>query len=177
MKKFKQYLFFISAIILTAVIFIIDKETGKEAVDITLFSLKVMLLMIPPIFVLLGLLDVFIPKETFIKFLGECAGIKGVLLSIFIGSAAAGPLYGAFPIALVLMKKGAKFTNVLLFLGAWSRTKLPMILFEISALGMKFALTRLAISMCGIFLIAYITNLILTTGEKKNIYQKAQLIS
>ena len=176
MKKLKKYLFFISALLITVIIYLIDKETGKKAVDITLFSFKEMLLIIPPIFVLLGILDVFIPKETLIKYLGEGSGIRGVIISIFLGSAAAGPLYGAFPVALVLMKKGARFTNVILFLGAWSTTKIPMILFEISALGLKFALTRLAISMCGIFLIAFITNHILTAEEKKAIYKNAQNI-
>jgi hypothetical protein len=58
-----------------------------------------------------------------------------VVLAILIGSAAAGPLYGAFPVAAVFMKKGVKFSNILIFIGAWSTTKIPMILFEVSSLG------------------------------------------
>ncbi len=106
----------------------------------TLFSLKEMILILPPIFVLLGLLDVWVPRETMIRFLGEGSGLKGILIAITLGSAAAGPLYGAFPVAVVLMKKGP-ISNILLFIGAWSTTKIPMLLFEISSMGQKFAMT------------------------------------
>lgn len=41
------------------------------------------------------------------KYMDEGSGIKGIMiLSIIFGSAAAGPLYGAFPVAVVFMKKG-----------------------------------------------------------------------
>lgn len=94
-------------------------------------------------------------------------------MSILIGSAAAGPLYAAFPVALVFMKKGAKFSNILIFIGAWSTTKIPMILFEISSLGLKFALTRLALSVIGIFLIAFIVNARMNKAEVQVLYEKA----
>ncbi|MEA4889899.1 MAG: permease [Clostridiaceae bacterium] len=173
MKQFKRYLFFICMIVLTGVVVLINQETGMKAVNTTLFSLKEMLMIIPPIFVLLGLLDVWVPRETMIKFLGEGSGIRGMLISIFIGSAAAGPLYGAFPVALVLMKKGAKFSNVLLFLGAWSTTKIPMLLFEMSSLGLKFTLTRLAVSLVGIFVIAFIVEKLMSKKEVDELYNKA----
>jgi uncharacterized membrane protein YraQ (UPF0718 family) len=96
-----------------------------------------------------------------------------MLIAIFIGSAAAGPLYGAFPVALVLMRKGAKFSNVLLFIGAWSTTKIPMLLFEMSALGLTFALTRLAVSLVGIFVIALVVEKLLSKQDVAAIYQKA----
>ena len=111
-----------------------------------------------------------------IKYMGEGSGIKGIALAIFLGSAAAGPLYG-FPIAAVFMKKGAKFSNILLFLGAWSTTKIPMFLFEISSLGAKFATTRLAVSIIGIFLIAYIVNKLVGEQEIELIYNNANSIN
>ena len=50
----------------------------------------------------------------------------------------------------MLLKKGASFFNVFLFLGAWSATKLPQMLFEISQLGAKFAAaTRVACAAGG----------------------------
>ena len=67
-----------------------------------------------------------------------------------------GPLYGAFPVAAVFMKKGAKFSNILIFLGAWSTTKIPTLMFEIASLGPYFALTRLAINIPGIIIIAHL---------------------
>ncbi len=173
MKRLKRYLFFIVMIALTALIVIFNREIGMRAVNTTLYSFKEMILILPPIFVLLGLLDVWVPRETMIKYLGEGSGVKGMLISIFIGSAAAGPLYGAFPVALVLMKKGARFSNVLLFIGAWSTTKIPMLLFEMSAMGLKFTLTRLAVSMVGIFAIAFIVEKLMNRKEIDELYAKA----
>ena len=108
-----------------------------------------------------------------IKYMGENSGIKGIILSIILGSAAAGPLYGAFPVAAVFMKKGVKFSNILIFIGAWSTTKIPMFLFELSALGRKFAVTRLLIDIPVIIFIAFILNSTISRNKKDEIYRKA----
>jgi uncharacterized membrane protein YraQ (UPF0718 family) len=59
-------------------------------------------------------------------------------------------------------------------LGAWSTTKIPLILFEASALGLKFMLFRFIMNLIGIAVIAYITEKSLTQKDKDVIYQKAQ---
>ena len=105
---------------------------------------------------------------------GEGSGLKGILLAIFIGSAAAGPLYGAFPVAAVFMKKGVKFSNLMIFIGAWSTTKIPMLLFEATALGTKFAVTRLLIDLPGIIIIALILTKLVTKEEAMAIYRNAE---
>ena len=142
-KYFKKYLIFIIVSILLGVTFLFDKSLGLEAVDTIKFSFKEFMMVLPPIFVLLGLLDVWVPKDTMVRFMGEDSGLSGILLSFLLGSAAAGPLYGAFPVAAVFMKKGVKFSNILIFIGAWSTTKLPLLLFELASMGAKFTLTSL----------------------------------
>lgn len=119
-----------------------------------LVQTRTMLLVVPPIFLLLGLLDAWVPREALMKYMGPGSGLKGLLIAFALGSAAAGPLYGAFPVASILMKKGASFVNILIFVGAWSTTKIPMLLFEMESLGVRFALARLAIDIPGIILIA-----------------------
>jgi uncharacterized membrane protein YraQ (UPF0718 family) len=175
-KHVKKYLFFIISALVMVVVLILNKEIGTNAVNTTLYSLKEMALIIPPIFILLGLLDVWIPRETMVKFMGEDSGLKGIILAIIIGSAAAGPLYAAFPVAAIFMKKGVKFSNIFLFLGAWSTTKIPMLLFEISALGLKFALTRLALSIVGITVIAFVLDKLIKKEEKGIIYERVKNI-
>jgi uncharacterized membrane protein YraQ (UPF0718 family) len=177
MKKIiKKYLFFIIGLVVMLVVLLIDKEIGYKAVDTTLYSLKEMALIIPPIFVLLGLLDVWVPRDTMVKYMGEDSGLKGIILSFVIGSAAAGPLYAAFPVAAVFMRKGVKFTNVLIFIGAWSTTKIPMFLFEMSSLGIKFALTRLLIDIPAIIIIANVLTRVTPKEEVKVLYDKAELL-
>ena len=167
----KRYLIFIIAIILTIVVFIVNFKLGLESIKVIGFSLKEMIMVIPPVFILIGLLDVWIPKETIIKYMGERSGIRGAVLAFIIGSAAAGPLYGAFPVAAIMLKKRVKFSNITIFLGAWSTTKIPMFLFEISALGGKFALTRLVVDIIGIVIISQaIALLFLNKNDVAKIY-------
>ncbi len=173
MKWIKKYAIFIIASIIIGITFLWNREIGLKAMDTVKFSFKEMIMVLPPIFVLLGLLDVWVPKDTMVRFMGEGSGFVGILLAFILGSAAAGPLYGAFPVAAVFMKKGVKFSNILIFLGAWSTTKLPMILFEIASMGSKFALTRFLINIPGILVIAYIVNKSLKEEEIALIYEKA----
>jgi uncharacterized membrane protein YraQ (UPF0718 family) len=153
---------------------LLDRPREVKALNVLYFSLKEMFLVIPPVFLLLGFLDVWVPKETMTRFMGPGSGLKGISLAIFIGSAAAGPLYGAFPVAAVFMRKGVSFRNILIFIGAWSTTKIPMFLFELAALGPKFAWTRLIVDIPGIIVIAWILNRMLSDDEQKEIYQKAE---
>lgn len=170
----KRYRFFLVITVAIGILTIVNSQTGFKALSISAYQLEQMLLVIPPIFVLLGLLDVWVPRETMIKFMGEGSGLKGILLAFIIGSAAAGPLYGAFPVAAVFMKKGVKFSNLLIFIGAWSTTKVPMFLFEVASLGTKFAVTRLLVDIPGIILIAYALKKLIPKSTVEALYQKAE---
>ena len=172
----KKYRFAIISSLALMVVYIINQKLGLKAIGIAAYSLKEMTMVIPPIFILLGLLDVWIPKETMIKYMGEKSGLKGIVLSLIIGSAAAGPLYGAFPVAAVFMKKGVKFSNILIFIGAWSTTKIPMFLFEISSLGAKFAVTRLIVDIPGIIIISYLMCALIKKDTVQKIYEKAEIL-
>ena len=173
----KRYRAFIITVIAMVFLIVFNSQIGLKALSISLYSFKEMLLVIPPIFILLGLLDVWVPRETMIKYMGEGSGLKGIVLAILLGSAAAGPLYGAFPVAAVFMKKGVKFSNIIIFIGAWSTTKIPMLLFEIAALGPKFALTRLAIDIPGIIIIAYILTKLISKDEIEKIYKDEEQLN
>ena len=172
----RKYQVLLIVLVLLVVYSFFNEAFGKSVTTITIAQLKEMLLVIPPIFILLGLLDIWVPKETMVTYMGEESGIKGIVLSILIGSAAAGPLYGAFPVAAVFMKKGVKFRNVLIFIGAWSTTKIPMFLFEISSLGPHFALTRLCIDIPGIIIIAHVLSFLMPKENVDIIYKKAELL-
>lgn len=65
----------------------------------------------------------------------------------------------------MLLQNRVKFSNILIFIGAWSTTKIPMLLFEISALGTKFTLTRLLIDIPGIIIIAYLLGAFVSKDE------------
>ncbi|MHB8077155.1 permease [Desulfosporosinus fructosivorans] len=170
---FKRYKYFLLLLVINIVVYAFYPSVGQKSINITWSNTVEMLSVIPPIFILLGLLDVWVQRETMIKLMGEKSGILGILIAFFLGSAAAGPLYAAFPIAGVLLKKGSKFSNVLIFIGAWSTTKIPLLLFEASSMGWKFMITRFVIDIPGIMLIAFFTERLLNEKEKQHIYDSA----
>lgn len=172
----KRYRFFLVAAAAVGLLTLMDRQRGVSALSLSAFQLQQMVLVIPPIFLLLGLLDVWVPKTTMVKYMGEGSGLKGILLAFFIGSAAAGPLYAAFPVAAIFMKKGVKFSNLLIFIGAWSTMKIPMLLFEMQSLGVRFTLTRLLINIPGILVIAFILAGLISPKEVKKIYQNVEVM-
>lgn len=169
--RYKWVLLALSADI---VIYIWSPGLGVKIAIQTNQSFLEMLSFVPPIFVILGLLDTWVPRETVIAHLGSESGAKGLALATILGAAAAGPLYGAFPATAVMMKKGASFFNVMIFLGAWATLKIPMFLFETQCLGLLFSVTRWICSMIGIVLIAFAVDRMSSSAEKQAIYAKHQ---
>ena len=175
MKAFlKRYKVFLLLIIINAVVGFALPDIGLKSISITKQNFMEMISVIPPIFILLGLLDVWVDRATMMKYTGKGSGLKGVLIAFLLGSAAAGPLYAAFPVAGVMLKKGSSLFNVFIFIGAWSTTKIPMLTFEAASLGLTFTLTRLALSIIGILIIAATTEKALNQEQKKEIYELNQ---
>lgn len=174
LKKFiKRYRFFLLLVLINGLLFIIEPELGQETAALSVHNLLEMLSVIPPIFLLLGLMDVWVPRETMMKYMGKDAGIKGGIFAFVLGSFSAGPLYASFPVAAVFLKKGVSLTNVFLFIGAWSTTKIPMMLFEITQLGSKFALVRFGLNLIAIIVLAIIMERTTTKEDSEAIYETA----
>jgi len=169
----KRYRFFIIMFLINIILLFAAPEVGKSSFKMTASNFMEMMLVIPPIFVLLGLLDVWVERETMMKHMGKDSGIKGALIAFLMGSAAAGPLYAAFPIAGMLMKKGVRLLNVFIFIGAWSTTKIPMLMFEITNMGPYFMLLRLGLNIFGIIGIAFMLEKTIKDDEKDAIYERA----
>ncbi|MEM4245272.1 MAG: permease [Candidatus Nanoarchaeia archaeon] len=111
---------------------------------------------IPFLFVIIGLFDIWVPKERIEKHIGKESGVKGIFLVILLAMLQAGPLYGAFPVAYILHKKGASVKNIFIYLGAFSSVKLPMLGIELGYLGIKFTILRTLISLPLFIMIGFI---------------------
>ena len=59
------------------------------------------------------------------KYTGPGSGIKGALISFILGSAAAGPLYAAFPVAAMMLKKAARCSMSFCLLAHGQPQKFP----------------------------------------------------
>lgn len=169
----KRYRLFMILLVVYCLIFFIDQELFNISTQKTYSSFMEMIMVLPPVFILLGLLDVWVKRETMVKMMGKDSGITGILLAFFLGSAAAGPLYAAFPVALTLLRKGSSFRNVLILIGAWSTTKIPLLLFEAASMGLAFTLIRFSLNIIGILGIAWISEKVLGHKELDEIHARS----
>ncbi|MBF0551511.1 MAG: permease [Deltaproteobacteria bacterium] len=168
----KKYKFFIIVGVIDLIWGLLNPSVGLKSLQISADSLGEMFTIVPPVFILLGLFDVWVPRTTIIKLMGEGSGWLGAILAFALGSFSAGPLYAAFPVAGVLLSKGSRFSNVLIFIGAWSTTKVPMLLFEAASLGWRFMFYRLLINIVGILLIGYAVGKMITDQDRRLLYDK-----
>ena len=137
--------------------FIVNPTLGIESVHNSGFYIKEMLLIMPVIFILTALLELWIPKEKITQFLGREAGVKGIILSFVVGSISAGPIYAAFPMCVMLHKKGASIRNIVIILGSWAVIKVPMLLNEAKFLGLKFMIIRWVLTIIAIIIFSWIS--------------------
>lgn len=175
MKKFmKKNRFTIIAVLGFIILAIVDFSLSKKALEHSLDSLVSMILVIPPIFILIGLFDVWVERETMIKLMGENSGVKGMVLAFFVAAFSAGPTIAAFPIAAMMLKKGAKYTNVLFFVMVWSTLKLPIVIFQVTTIGLKLTLI-INLTMLTVFVIGAIgANKVFTKSETEELEEKAR---
>jgi uncharacterized membrane protein YraQ (UPF0718 family) len=158
---FKEYFIVIIFFVFIVTGGLLNFSPAKQITKNFLDFLVEMVLFIPFMFVLIGLFDVWVPKEKIQKYIGEGAGIKGIVMVILLAMLQAGPLYGAFPVAYILWKKGCSVRNIFIYLGAFSSLKLPMLTFEIAFLGLKFSLVRTLVTIPTFIIISEIINIYL----------------
>lgn len=172
MKYLKRYKYSLILLIILCFILLTNNSTGLTAVKNIKASFLQMISILPPIMIILGLIDVWLPREILMKYMGNNSGFIGILLSIALASIAAGPMYAAFPFTAVLIKKGVKFSNIIIFMNAWCVTKISTLIFEISAIGYKFTIARLIINIPGIIIMGYLVQYFLSKSDLDSIYLK-----
>lgn len=150
---------FASLILLAyAILFTIRPDMGVSAIKNSGYYIKEMLIIMPVIFVLTALLDSWVPKHTIMKYLGKESRIKGLVLSFVLGAISAGPIYAAFPLCVMLHKKGASIRNLVIILSSWAVIKIPMLINEVKFLGMEFMAVRWALTVIAIIIFSWITS-------------------
>lgn len=172
-KFLKRYRYFLALLLFDLLLMFAAPDLGRKSLNISFRNFLQMLTILPPIFLLMGLMDVWIPKQMMMKYMGKGAGIKGGLIAFALGSFSGGPLYASFPVAAMFMKKGVSLTNVYIFLGAWSTTKIPMMMFEITQLGASFALLRFGLNLIGIIFLSYVIDKTTTDEEYEKVQEEA----
>ena len=173
-KKAKDNIFLIVVAAAYILMFIIKPDMGVISIKNSFYYIKEMLMIMPVIFVLTALLDTWIAKEKITKYLGKQSKVKGIILSFVLGSISAGPIYAAFPMCVMLHKKGASVRNLVIILSSWAVIKVPMLLNEAKFLGIKFMAIRWVLTVIAIVVFSWITSKIV---KDEDIVQKEEKAS
>lgn len=130
------------------------------------FSIE-MFKILPCAFILIGLFEVWVKRETVEKHLGEKSGIRGYIWAVLLAGTTVGGLYVAFPVAYSLYSKGAKLSVIFTYIGASAICRVPMVIFETSFLGIKFTAIRLLVSL----ILVIVTSILLGNYLTKRNYK------
>ncbi len=114
------------------------RETGENLIAFT----REMVFILPAAFVLIGLFEVWVPRNLIERHLGSESGLPAYFWSFLLAGTTVGGLYVAFPVAWALRNKGARLGVVFAYIGLSGVCRVPMTLFEMSFLGVEFTIVR-----------------------------------
>jgi len=171
---FKQFGLLVFALALAVFCWFVDAAKAAHGISLAAEGIVEMLGFLPPIFILLGLFDIWVDRETVIRLMGSRSGLRGALLAFLLGTLAAGPLYMAFPVAGVLMKKRAGLFQIFIFTGTWAIAKVPMLLFEVSCFGFSYTAIRFVCNVSAIVGIAWLMVHALGPDYASQLYREAE---
>jgi uncharacterized membrane protein YraQ (UPF0718 family) len=160
LRRAKDNLSIVIIVVAYATLFILRPGMGINSLKNSIYYIKEMIMIMPVVFILTALLDTWVPKEKIIKYLGQDAKTKGVILSLLLGSISAGPIYAAFPLCVMLHKKGASVRNLVIILSSWAVIKVPMLLNELKFLGFQFMAVRWFLTVIAIIIFSWMTAII-----------------
>ncbi len=158
----------LGAVITVAAAVLLAFPEKQETVLTTMWEYFVEMMMVfPAVMVVMGLFTVWVSKDAVVKHLGKTSGVRGFLLSLLLGALPTGPLYVAFPLAASLLKKGARISNIVIFLSAWSCIKLPQEMVELQFLGVEFMVSRLILTVVFVIIMALVIEKVMDKKDKK----------
>jgi uncharacterized membrane protein YraQ (UPF0718 family) len=118
-------------------------KIGNNLISFLSYMIKIL----PCAFILIGLFEVWVPRERVERHLGYGSGFGGYIWTIILAGTMGGGLLVALPVSSALYHKGARLSIIFTFLGASAIVRIPMTLFEASFLGFEFTAIRWLVSI------------------------------
>jgi len=173
LKLIKKHKILTLSAILLAWLFYHNTVKAHIAVNSLGQNMLMFISLVIPIFIGIKILEVWIPDNFLTKHFTNNT-FKGYLSVLIAGSISVGPLYIAFPICMTLLEKGANISYVIFLLGVWSSTKLPLLIFEYSTLGLKFTTLHVGVSLTSYLLISIFLGKVIS--KRKDNAENAQQV-
>ncbi|PMP82125.1 MAG: permease [Caldisericum exile] len=154
MNSYIGYIYLAAAAALMLLSYFKDKNKTKKALITTG---KIALNVLPVlffIFILMGVIQLFVTKELVAKLLGTESGIWGILIGEIVGAVALIEPAAVFPFSCSLIAKGATYGVIYAFVSTAVLIGIATLPAEITFMGKKFTVVRNILSFVLIFLIA-----------------------
>lgn len=129
------------------------KVSGKMA--LTVFPVLFL------IFILMGVISVFVSKETIALWLGSGKGLLGIILGEFVGTFALIQPAAVFPFAGALLNKGASYGAIFGFVMTAILIGISTLPVEIKFFGKRFTIVRNLLTLILVFSLAMIIEVIM----------------
>ncbi|MBW1982302.1 MAG: permease [Deltaproteobacteria bacterium] len=112
-------------------------------------------------FFVAGLMEVLLPKEVLVRWVGAESGLKGLFVGTFLGLLTPGGPLVQFPIVAAMFKAGVSIGPLIAYLSAWALLSINrVIVFEIPILGLHLTATRLICSLVFPVIIGYMSKFV-----------------
>lgn len=96
------------------------------------------------IFVVIGFSDAILPRDLIVRWLGRESGLRGIAIASALGAVTPGGPFVSYPLVAVLYRSGAGIGPLVAFVTAWSLWAVSRLPLELSIVGVRFTLIRVA---------------------------------
>ena len=154
-----------SVLVIYGILFLFSPAKASVAFKSSMGILLNLMVPLCLVFALMVLLNLFLKPAHIARFLGQGAGIRGIIFSATAGIISMGPIYAWYPLLKELRKKGATNSLITVFLG--NRAVKPFLLpIMISYFGWEYVLLLTLFTITGSVAAGYFIGAFVKDGYK-----------
>ncbi len=173
MKKGKEkdhkldYAIFFGFMAFLGISWLIRFDLGLAMGENFLIFARDMVLILPPAFVIIGLFEIWVDRETIESHFGSASGMRRHIYAILLAATTVGGTFVAFPVANSLYHKGADYSSIFTYITSASLVMIPMSIMEASIIGLEFTLLRIGLSLPLVVLSSVLLDSLFSTKNYK----------
>jgi uncharacterized membrane protein YraQ (UPF0718 family) len=156
------HIYLMIAVVLLGTSFFKERQKTKEALKATLKIFYTIIPVLVFVFVLMGLIQAYVSRETIASVLGQKSGILGILYAEIVGCIALFMPPAVFPFGGYLHDNGASYGSIAAFVFTAILIGITTLPVEMKFLGKRFTIARNILTFVLAFFIALLMEVILT---------------
>ncbi len=141
--------------------FLQDRKKTKMALKKAWKSFENILPQFLSILIIIGIMLAILSPETISRLIGQQSGWIGMVIASVIGSITLIPGFVAFPLASALLKSGAGFMQIAVFISTLMMVGIVTVPVEIQYLGKKATILRNALAFIFSYIVAIVIGVVL----------------